>query len=66
MFPPSPVSAAAMPEARIAVDANCAWGAVDFAKMAPELAGLGIEFIEQPLAARAGRGDGRAFTRASR
>jgi L-alanine-DL-glutamate epimerase-like enolase superfamily enzyme len=40
---------AAMPEARIAVDANCAWGAVDFAKMAPELARLGVEFIEQPL-----------------
>ncbi len=40
---------AAMPEARIAVDANCAWGAVDFARMAPELVALGIEFIEQPL-----------------
>ncbi len=40
---------AAMPEARIAVDANCAWEGVDFAKMAPELAGLGIEFIEQPF-----------------
>jgi L-alanine-DL-glutamate epimerase-like enolase superfamily enzyme len=39
---------AVMPEACIAVDANCAWGAVDFAKMAPELAGLRIEFIEQP------------------
>lgn len=40
---------AAMPEACIAVDANCAWGGVDFAKMAPELAGLRIEFIEQPF-----------------
>jgi L-alanine-DL-glutamate epimerase-like enolase superfamily enzyme len=40
---------AAMPEARIAVDANCAWAEVDFTKMAAELAGLGIEFIEQPF-----------------
>jgi len=40
---------AAMPEACIAVDANCAWGDVDFARMAGELARLGIEFIEQPL-----------------
>jgi L-alanine-DL-glutamate epimerase-like enolase superfamily enzyme len=40
---------ALMPEACIAVDANCAWGAVDFAKMAPALAGLGIHFIEQPF-----------------
>jgi L-alanine-DL-glutamate epimerase-like enolase superfamily enzyme len=40
---------AAMPEARIAIDANCAWGDVDFAKLMPELAAFGIEFIEQPF-----------------
>ncbi len=39
---------AAMPGALIAVDANCAWEGIDFAKMAPDLAGLCIEFIEQP------------------
>ena len=40
---------AALPQACIAVDANCAWGEVDFAKMAADLPGLGIEFIEQPF-----------------
>jgi len=39
----------AMPEARIALDANCAWGEIDMGKVARELAPLGIEFIEQPL-----------------
>jgi len=41
---------AAMPEACIAIDANCAWGNIDFAKMAAALTGMRIEFIEQPLA----------------
>ena len=40
---------AAMPEARIAIDANCAWEGVDFVKLAPDLASLAIEFIEQPF-----------------
>jgi L-alanine-DL-glutamate epimerase-like enolase superfamily enzyme len=40
---------AAMPDACIAVDANCAWGEVDFAKAAAELPVLRVEFIEQPL-----------------
>jgi len=40
---------AALPEALLAVDANCAWGAVDPQRIAQELANLGIDFIEQPL-----------------
>ena len=40
---------AAMPEACIAVDANCAWGKVDLAKAVAELAGLAVEFVEQPF-----------------
>lgn len=40
---------AAMRDACIAVDANCAWGEVDLAKMATSLPGLGVEFIEQPF-----------------
>jgi len=40
---------AAMPATRMALDANCAWEAVDAERVAGELAGLGIEFIEQPL-----------------
>jgi L-alanine-DL-glutamate epimerase-like enolase superfamily enzyme len=39
----------AMPEARIAVDANCAWGDIDFDRVGAELRGIGIEFVEQPL-----------------
>ena len=35
--------------ARLAVDANCAWGEVDVPAVARELAGLGVEFIEQPF-----------------
>ena len=38
-----------MPDASIAVDANCAWGDVDFAKIGVKLAGHWIEFLEQPL-----------------
>jgi L-alanine-DL-glutamate epimerase-like enolase superfamily enzyme len=33
------------------VDANCAWTAEQTIAFAPELKGLGVEFIEQPLAA---------------
>ena len=39
----------AMPEARIAIDANCAWAEVDFERVAAELRQIGIEFVEQPL-----------------
>ena len=39
----------AMPEVCMSVDANCAWGEIDFVKMGAELAWLGIEFVEQPL-----------------
>jgi L-alanine-DL-glutamate epimerase-like enolase superfamily enzyme len=38
-----------MPEARIAIDANCAWGEVDFGRIEAESRKIGIEFIEQPL-----------------
>jgi L-alanine-DL-glutamate epimerase-like enolase superfamily enzyme len=40
---------AAMPDACIALDANCAWGEIDMDRLAPELAALWIEFIEQPF-----------------
>ena len=40
---------AAMPEARVAVDANCAWAEVDFGRIAVELRSIGVEFVEQPL-----------------
>lgn len=36
-------------QALIAVDANCAWGDQDLRALAAELAGLGVEFIEQPF-----------------
>jgi L-alanine-DL-glutamate epimerase-like enolase superfamily enzyme len=39
----------AMPEARIAIDANCAWGDLDLERAGAELGGIGVEFIEQPL-----------------
>ena len=39
------------PGARIVVDANEAWRIEDYARLAPELAGLGVEMIEQPLPA---------------
>lgn len=39
----------AMPDAAIALDANCAWGDIDLAKMGAALADLWIEFVEQPL-----------------
>lgn len=37
--------------ARFRVDANCAWTARQTIDMAPELKSLGVEFLEQPLAA---------------
>jgi L-alanine-DL-glutamate epimerase-like enolase superfamily enzyme len=40
---------AAMPDARIAIDANCAWAEVDFGRVAAELQEIGAEFVEQPL-----------------
>jgi len=39
----------AMPEACIAVDANCAWGDVNWERVGGELGDIGVEFIEQPL-----------------
>ena len=37
------------PEARLIVDANEAWSLDDFSVLAKELAGLGVEMIEQPF-----------------
>ena len=39
----------AMPDACLAIDANCAWFDIDLARMAVALADLWIEFIEQPF-----------------
>jgi len=39
------------PKARLIVDANEGWTLADFAHLAPELAVLGVELIEQPLPA---------------
>jgi len=39
------------PRSRLIVDANEGWTAEIYAKLAPELAGLGVEMIEQPLPA---------------
>lgn len=39
------------PESRIIVDANEGWSAADYASLAPQLAVLGVEMIEQPLPA---------------
>jgi L-Ala-D/L-Glu epimerase len=39
------------PEARLIVDANESWGALDIAVEAVALAGLGVEMIEQPVKA---------------
>lgn len=38
------------PAARLIVDANESWGALDIAAEAAALAGMGVELIEQPLA----------------
>jgi L-alanine-DL-glutamate epimerase-like enolase superfamily enzyme len=40
---------AAMPDALLAVDANCAWSQVDIGVIAVDLMSMGIEFVEQPL-----------------
>ena len=50
------------PGARIIVDANEGWSAADYATLAPELAGLGVAMIEQPLPA----GDDEALARLER
>lgn len=47
--------AAAASQAKVAVDANCAWGDVDLSKKCEELAGLGALFVEQPVAPGAER-----------
>ena len=39
------------PDARLIVDANEAWTPEDFTMLATELAGIGVEMIEQPLPA---------------
>lgn len=36
--------------AALAVDANCAWGGRDVLALVKQVAGLGVEFIEQPFA----------------
>ena len=41
------------PHARLVVDANEAWTPAQFERFVPELAGLGIAMIEQPLPAKA-------------
>ena len=43
-------------EARLTVDANCAWTSDQTIAYAPKLKGLGVEFIEQPLPAGDWRG----------
>jgi L-Ala-D/L-Glu epimerase len=48
-------------DARFRVDANCAWTAKQTIQMAPELKSLGVEFIEQPLAADDVEGMKRVF-----
>jgi len=42
---------AGAPAARLIVDANEGWTAADYARLAPELARLGVEMVEQPLPA---------------
>ena len=39
----------ALPGALLAIDANCAWSNVDFAKLSPDLPPLNLDFIEQPF-----------------
>ncbi len=48
-------------DARFRVDANCAWTAEQAIAYAPELKTLGVEFIEQPLAAADREGMKRVF-----
>lgn len=49
-------------DARFRVDANCAWTAGQTIQYAPQLKKLGVEFIEQPLAADDIAGMKRVFT----
>lgn len=42
---------AAAPDPRIIVDANEGWSAAQYSELAPRLAALGVEMIEQPLPA---------------
>jgi L-alanine-DL-glutamate epimerase-like enolase superfamily enzyme len=44
---------AGAPDARLVVDANEGWDAESFARLAPELARLGVTLVEQPLPADA-------------
>ena len=37
------------PQARLIVDANTSWGAVDLQRHAPQLAALGVALLEQPV-----------------
>jgi len=48
-------------DASFRVDANCAWTAEQAIAYAPELKSLGVEFIEQPLAAADREGMKRVF-----
>jgi len=41
------------PKARLIVDANEAWSRADYLALAPQLAGLGVEMLEQPFPAGA-------------
>lgn len=36
-------------QARLAVDANCAWGGHDLARICADLRDLGVDFVEQPF-----------------
>ncbi|MEM9145103.1 MAG: N-acetyl-D-Glu racemase DgcA [Pseudomonadota bacterium] len=42
---------AGAPEARLVIDANEGWDAAAYGALAPELLGLGVEMVEQPLPA---------------
>src|SRR3546814_5357698 len=43
---------ASAPSARLVVDANEAWDVATYRDLAPRMAGLGVEMIEQPLPAK--------------
>jgi L-alanine-DL-glutamate epimerase-like enolase superfamily enzyme len=52
-------------EATFRVDANCAWTVDEAIEKSHELAGLGVEFIEQPLPANDWDGARRVFERSA-
>ena len=52
-------------DAQFRVDANCGWTAEQTIALAPELAALGVEFIEQPLPAADWTGAKRVFERSA-